>query len=75
MPDDLNTNKFKQAVLKIDWYEENINIPDNESEMALIMAQMDPDEQTPGRDAEDEIDKLLAFEKYYFAEQQKIALL
>ena len=72
---DLDEKEFDPAILKIDWYAENITIPDNESELALIMAQMDQDGQKLFRDAEDEIEKLIAFEKYFFSEHEKILVL
>jgi hypothetical protein len=70
--DDLGEKHLSRALSKLDWYEENVVIPEDEKEIELVWEIMDQESHNTLSGPEDSVDSLLAFEQCFFDYKQQV---
>ena len=70
--EDLGEKYLSRALSKLDWYEENVVIPEDQKEIELVWGTMDQQSHNPLSGGEDSVDPLLAFEQCFFDYKQQM---
>lgn len=70
--DDLAEKNISRALSKLDWYEENVVIPEDEKEIGLVQEMMHSEENKKPSANGDPVEALLAFEQRFFDYKQQI---
>lgn len=70
--DDLAEKSLSRALSKLDWYEENVVIPEDEREIQLIQEIMHQGSRNTLSGAENPVAALLAFEQCFFDYKQQM---
>jgi hypothetical protein len=70
--DDLGEKNFNRALSKLDWYEENVVIPEDEKEIQLVQHIMHRESHSRLSGGESPVSALLAFEQCFFDYKQQM---
>jgi hypothetical protein len=70
--EDLAEKNISRALSKLDWYEENVVIPEDEKEIQLVQGMMHREENKKPSAIGDPMEALLAFEQCFFDYKQQI---
>jgi len=70
--DDLNEKYLSRALSKLDWYEDNVVIPEDKREIEFVREIMDQENHSTLSGGEDSVGSLLAFEQCFFHYKQQM---